>query len=444
MSVGKAFGVAAEYARARWRWRTLRGEALAEYQESRAREIVRFAAERSPFYRAHWAGCDVGDWRTLPTVDKRAMMDNFDGFNTLGITLAETMPVAVEGERTRDFNLTVRGATVGMSSGTSGHRGLFVVSPHEQTVWAGTILARALHEAPLRRGGFRVALFLRANSNLYEKTQGALVRFRWFDLMMPLPDAVAALNEFRPHLLMGPPSMLGFLADAREAGTLSIAPERLVSVAEVLEPQDRVRIEATFGAPVHQIYQCTEGLLAVSCRAGSLHVQEDLVALQLEPLADATADPDRVTPIVTDLKRTSQPIIRYRLNDVLRMETAPCPCGSPWRVIRQIEGRADDVVYLESGEGGLRTFFADTIRRMILLTGPEILDYQAFQGRPGHLRIHLSVGPDANFSAVAASVRENVRSVAAQYGARASSVEIERGLVPVEPGVKRRRVRRLG
>ncbi|HEX2203415.1 MAG TPA: F390 synthetase-related protein [Longimicrobium sp.] len=439
MRIAQAAGVAAEYAKARWRWRALRGEALARYQEERAREIVRFAAERAPFYRAHWAGRDLAEWRTLPTVDKRLMMEHFDTFNTLGVTLAETMGAAVEGERSRDFRTTVRGATVGMSSGTSGHRGLFVVSPREQTVWAGTILARALHEAPLRRGGFRVALFLRANSNLYERTHGGLVRFQWFDLMTRLPESVAALNEYRPHLLIGPPSMLGFLADAREAGTLHVAPERLVSVAEVLEPQDGARLERVFGAPVHQIYQCTEGLLGVSCRAGSLHVQEDLVALQLEPL-----DADRVTPIVTDLRRTSQPIVRYRLNDVLRMESAPCRCGSPWRVIRAIEGRADDVVYLESNGGGTRTFFPDTIRRMVLLGSPDIDDYQAFQERPGHLRVHLALRPGADFAAAAATVRESVRAVAAQYDARPPELHLEPGLAPVPPGAKRRRVQRLG
>ena len=442
MKAAEIPGVVGAWAAAKWRWETLRGERLARYQERRALRMVRFAAERAPFYRAHWEGHDLRDWRALPTVDKRAMMEHFDTFNTLGVRLDELMEVAVEGERTRHFDTTVRGATVGMSSGTSGHRGLFVVSPREQTVWAGTILARALHERPLRRGGFRVALFLRANSNLYEKTHGGLVSFRWFDLMTPLAESVAALNGFRPHLLMGPPSMLGFLADAAESGALEIRPDRLVSVAEVLEPQDKARLETVFGAPVHQIYQCTEGLIGVSCRAGSLHVQEDLVALQLEPLPDAESA-GRVTPIVTDLHRTSQPIIRYRLNDVLRMGP-PCACGSDWRVIQAIEGRADDVVYFESADGGLRTFFPDTVRRMVLLAAGEIDDYQAFQERPGHLRVHLALPADADFGAVETSVRESVAQVAAHYGCRAPETEVEPGLLPVAPGAKRRRVQRLG
>src|SRR5262249_52824523 len=111
------------------------------------------------------------------------------------------------------------------------------------------------------------------------------------DLMMPLDVAIAALNDFQPQIIVGPPSLLGFLAEARAQGKLKAAPERLISVAEVLEPQDQERIRATFGAPVHQIYQCTEGFLAISCAEGSLHIQEDIVALQFEPQPEAASAP---------------------------------------------------------------------------------------------------------------------------------------------------------
>ena len=144
-----------------------------------------------------------------------------------------------------------------------------------------------------------------------------MIDLHYFDLMTPVPAAVAALNRYQPQIVVAPPSLLGFLADEHAAGSLRIRPDRLISVAEVLEPQDRARLVATFQAPVHEIYQCTEGILAASCAHGSLHVQEDIVALQFEPLTPSPAHP-RFTPIVTDLWRRTQPIIRYRLNDVLQ------------------------------------------------------------------------------------------------------------------------------
>ena len=429
--------IVAHFAWAKWRWRYLRGIRLRRYQERRARKIVAYTQQHSPFYRRHWAGHDIRHWRTLPTVNKRLMMDNFDGFNTRGVGREEAIEVALRAETTRDFTPTIKGLTVGLSSGTSGHRGIFLANTWEQAAWAGTILARTLHRLRPRR--LRVAFFLRSNSNLYEKVGGLLLQFRFFDLMLPIEEAVAALNSYRPHLIVGPPSLLTLLADAYKARRLNVRPERLVSVAEVLEPQDHAYIESIFRSPVHQIYQCTEGLLAVSCARGSLHVQEDIAVLQMEPLPGSS---DRVTPIVTDLWRKTQPIIRYRLNDVLRLQSELCPCGSPYQVIRAIEGRCDDICYFLTQDAS-RPFFPDTIRRMVLLASPDIADYQAYQERPGHLRIHLELPPGADFARVAASVRASVDNTVSQYGCIPADVEISEGLVHVTAGAKRRRVIRL-
>jgi putative adenylate-forming enzyme len=438
MKLSRLLPIAGHFAAARWRWAALRGEALTRYQDARARRMVAYAARRSPFYRAHWAGRDLRDWRTLPTVDKQAMMANFDAFNTRGVRLDAAMALALETERSRDFSPTLDGLTVGLSSGTSGHRGLFLVSPEEQSGWAGVILARALH----RLARQRVAFFLRSNSNLYEQTDGTLIQLRYFDLMTPLEEALAALNAYRPDILVGPPSLLGLLAGALRSGRLRAAPRRLISVAEVLEPGDRESLEAAFNAPVGQIYQCTEGLLAVSCARGGLHIQEDLVALQFEPLDDGP-DP-RVSPIVTDLRRTAQPIIRYRLNDVLQLDPRRCACGSEFRLIRTIEGRCDDIFYFESADGGARPFFPDVIRRMILLASPHIEDYQAFQERLGHVRVHLAVPAGDSFDEAARAVRAGIAEAVAGYGCRSAGIVIEPGLAPIPPRAKRRRVQRLG
>jgi phenylacetate-CoA ligase len=430
--------ITSNYIQAQWRWRALRGAALERYQNMRAREQVAYAYARSGFYRAHWAEHDLRDWRNLPAVDKRLMMENFSRFNTRGIQREAALAVALRAERDRDFTPTIAGLTVGLSSGTSGHRGLFLVSPAEQAGWAGVILARALHRV---QPGMRVAFFLRANSNLYEQIGGALIRFHYFDLMTPLDQAVKSLNAFQPHIIVGPPSLLGFLAEARERGALRTQPERLIAVAEVLEPQDHDRLAAVFAAPLHQIYQCTEGLLAVSCARGSLHLQEDIVAVQCVPLDER--DPTRVTPIVTDLWRRAQPIIRYRLNDVLRIDPQPCACSSAFRVIQAIEGRSDDVCVFRQFDGVARRVFPDTIRRMILLASPAIQDYQAEQAWEGQLRIHLVIEPGADFATVAETVQASVQAILASYACQPADLEIVAGLPDVTPGVKRRRVKRL-
>lgn len=441
MNVLSVSGVAGHFLAAHWRWRTLDPPALRAFQEQRARRIVRYAAAHSPFYRAHWQGCDRRDWRTLPTVDKALMMAHFDGFNTRGITCDAAMQVALRAEQTRDFAPTVRGLTVGLSSGTSGHRGLFLVSPQEQALWAGVILSRALHGLRPRRT--RVAFFLRSHSNLYAQVNGALLQLRYFDLMTPLAEAVSALNRYQPHIVVGPPSLLGLLADAQEAGSLHIRPQRLIAVAEVLEPQDELRLSNCFQVPVHQVYQCTEGLLAVSCPHGSLHIQEDIVAVQCEPLPAEPGGALRVTPIVTDLWRRTQPIIRYRLNDVLQLAEQPCACGSCFRVITRIEGRCDDLCYFLQPDGARRPFFPDTIRRAVLLAAAAIADYRAVQERDGQLHVQLALLPGADAAAVRQAVAASVIRTVQQYGCQSPVVEVDTHLPPTPPGSKRRRVQRV-
>jgi phenylacetate-CoA ligase len=412
---------------AKLRWATLQGDALKRYQDVRAQEMVRWANQHSEFYRFHWQGYDQNDWSNLPTVDKQLMNEHFDTFNTAGISTEQALQTALYSERERDFAPTIGSNTVGLSSGTSGQRGLFVVSPYEQAAWAGIILARALHR--LSPEGERVAFFLRANSNLYGSVgRGRLIRFRYFDLLSPLEETVARLNRFQPTIVSGPPSLLERLAQAITGGQLRIAPHQVISVAEVLEPQDKALLESCFQTPLHQVYQATEGLIGISCKQGSLHLQEDLLAVQLEALEGG-----RCTPILTDLWRRTQPIIRYRLGDVWRLGVG-CGCGSGWRTVR-VEGRMGDVLKFETGKGLYRLYPDDV--RQIILGVDAVRDYAVVQEQIGHLLVFLEADkPEATETA-----RSVLHDILAGWGCRVERLEVVPGLPERPANLKRRRVR---
>ena len=438
MSIRRLSTFVAHYLRARF-CAGLSGDALRDYQDRRARKMVAYAIEHSPFYRRRFAGLRLENWRDFPPITKIEMMTEFDGFTTRGVRLEEAMTFALASETSGDHQATLRGLTVGLSSGTSGHRGLFVVNDSERAAWAGTLLSRIL--PPFRIPGFRACLFLRAGSRLYESTRSPLLTLRYYDLMTPLDDAVQSLNRFRPHILVAPPSLLSMFASEKIAGRLGIGPLRVISVAEVLDPEDERHISAAFGLPVHQIYQCTEGLLAATCSRAALHVMEDVVALQYEPV-----DPDnrdRVTPIVTDLWRRTQPILRYRLNDILILDPTPCPCGSAFQRILRIEGRQDDLFYFEHNDGSLRTFFPDVMRRMVLLASDDIRDYEIVQEGRGRVRFHIEASSDKPFAPIEEAVRLSAVKTLDRYSCHAAEIEVVRGLPPRLPNQKRRRVRRV-
>src|SRR6202034_951555 len=130
--------------------------------------------------------------------------------------------------------------------------------------------------------------------------------------------------------------------EAQREHKIDIQPKRITSVAEVLDPFDEKIIEDAFEQPVHQIYQCTEGFLGCTCTQGRMHLNEEFVFFEKEWVDQKNG---RFVPIVTDFSRTTQPIVRYRLDDVLVLDERLCPCAAPTTVISRIEGRMDDVLY---------------------------------------------------------------------------------------------------
>lgn len=177
-----------------------------------------------------------------------------------------------------------------------------------------------------------------------------------------MPLHIRRLNLYQPSILAAPPSVLKILAMAIKSNELKIKPIKVISIAEVLEPIDQLFIGEQFQQTIHQVYQCTEGFLDVSCSQGIIHLNEDLVVIQKEYIDDR-----RFIPVITDFCRTTQPIIRYRLNDILVESSKPCSCGSIFTALEKIEGRCDDIFYLYTRFGGkLVPVFPDFLRRALM------------------------------------------------------------------------------
>jgi len=413
-------------------------EQLLSWQNKKVRKFLAATLPKSQFYQSYYQGLNLNNWQQFPIIDKKIMMDNFDQLNTVGIKKAKALAVATKAEKNRNFQSTIDGYTIGLSSGTSGNRGLFVVSPSEQQTWAGTILAKALPDNLLTPQ--RIAFFLRANSNLYETVQRQRIQFEYFDLFANIDSHIDRLNNFQPTILVAPPSMLRLLADAKLSGNLNIAPIKVISVAEVLDPLDEIYIRESFGQIVHQIYQCTEGFLASSCEYGTLHLNEDILVIQKEYLDEKSG---KFMPIITDFKRNSQPIIRYRLDDILTERQTPCPCGSVLTALASIEGRKDDIFWLQNQTGEkLVPMFPDFIRRSIIMVSEEIQEYLAVQTRPDLMEISLKLSPESPESTIQHQVSESLRDLFHRSGCKIPQIRYKPYEARVEYAQKLRRIKR--
>lgn len=400
--------------------RTLRlqrpGLGRARFEAAQARALDRWLVRDLPRVAAYRA---VPRHLTdLPITDKAMLMADFAAYNVAGITAGAARAALQRDCRIGDL-------TVGASTGTSGNRGLFVISEAERFRWLGSLLAKALADRLHRPQ--RIAIVLPQDTRLYHSAR----RLRWlnlrfFDLTQGPEAWRAGLEAFAPTVIVAPPRVLRHFAEARFA----LRPARVFSAAETLDPVDRQVIEGAFGLRLDQIYMATEGLLAVTCRHGGLHLAEDSVFFEFEPVEGGL-----VSPLITSFRRQTQIMARYRMNDLLRLAPCPCPCGSPLRHVTEVAGRADDCFRLPV-PGGEVMLTPDILRNAVVRADPAIDDFRLIQTAPAVLELIL---PPALPEASAGAARDAVAALLAARGADARVV-LKRGALALDPARKLRRV----
>jgi putative adenylate-forming enzyme len=354
-----------------------------KHQQKMWRKFQSTVLTISPFYQSYLKK-ELADF---PVLEKKEFIGNFNEINTKGVDLKQAIDVATRSENSRDFSPTLNGFTVGLSTGTSGNKGLFLVSKKERAMWVALILQRIIGWKFRKR---KIAFFLRANSNLYTSVQSKLLAFNFFDLLDPIDEHLSRIDKLQPNIIVGQPSLLILLAKAQKNEVIKLCPNQIISVAEVLSPIDQETIEGVFQVHVQQVYQCSEGMFGQSCKKGNIHLNEDGLIIEKQWI-----DEKRFVPIITDLRRNVQPIIRYKMNDILH--TTDCSCGSKMLAVSTIEGRMDDLLTFKD-----KVIFPDFIRRAITGANSEIDNYQLI--RVSDQKLNLFVSPTKHWDKAKVSV----------------------------------------
>ncbi len=410
---------AAAFLRARWRLRSLTSRAKIDRFQSRRLAALRdHLVAETPFY----AGNADQPFDQFPLIDKAILTANFDSMNRAGLSAADVRTALTNGEDMIGDHI------IGHSTGTSGNRGYYVITEAERFVWLGTLLAKALPDVWWRR--HRVALIMPGFVRLYQSAGSAgCVELLFFNLSDGIDKWIDAFVDFKANIIVAPPKVLRALA---ERGQLRAT--HIFSGAEVLDDLDAQVITQATGRTVRQIYMATEGLFGVSCTRGTLHLTEDCVKFEWEAAGEGSI---LQKPIVTDFTRRAQALVRYRMNDLLELSDAPCPCGSAFQAVRRIEGRADDCFELRGQGGELRLVTPDVMRNTVIDVDPAILDYRIVQTGPNAVTVELDSAIDAQIDArVQAALVQRFRAMGLDV-----TVTVVRGLsVPFDR--KLRRVRR--
>ena len=361
--------VDAEY----WRPELERAEPAERDQHilNKLRHQLRWAWERSPFYRRKWeaAGVSPESLRTLadlsrfPVVRKAELREAQAAHPPFGDYLC------IEPEAVTRIHGT---------SGTTGRPTVFGIGADD---WAriGEAHARVLWAAGLRPAD---SVLICSFFSLYLGSWGALVGAeRLGATVFPFGagaagqtlSAVQWARDLRPSAFYGTPSYaLHFAETARRDGidprTLGIRLLLFSGEPGAGIPATKALIESTFGGrcvDLGSMAEMTPWMTNGECRHRTgMHLWQDLVYTQV-------CDPETYaplpygaegTPVYTHLERTSQPMIRLVSGDRARWTDEPCPCGRTYpRLPAGLYGRFDDMIVVR-GENIYPSAVEDTLR----------------------------------------------------------------------------------
>lgn len=220
-----------------------------------------------------------------------------------------------------------------------------------------------------------ISLFLRANNNLYTSINKFGLSLDFYNLNENIESTTTKINNKRLDILVAPASVLLILAKKIEKKEVQLKPELVISVAEVLEKKEY--IQEQFKTTIHEIYQCTEGLLAYTCSHGTLHLNESFVRFD-----EKRIDKKRFMPVITDFTRRSQFYVNYLHEDIL-VKGNKCSCGEASLTLEKIEGRQDELLNFDS-----KVIFPDSVRKVFFNTQNEIENF-VLKKKENNLQIYI-------------------------------------------------------
>jgi putative adenylate-forming enzyme len=334
---------------------------LDTYQAESLRRLREYAYAHSPFYQKFHQGLFERPLSELPVLTKAMMMEHFDDLVTdRSLRLEAIRAYAAQGEAGQRYRNRY---WVNATSGSSGQPGFFLF---DQAEWVYILASFARGQ---EWSGVRIDLTHRQRmatvasiSPWHVSSQVAATVKSWWRPSLRLPasqspsQTIEQLNDWQPVVLIAYASMTGILAEEQLAGRLRIHPQVVYAASEVLTQQTRQRAREAWGNEPFNQYGATEtaNIAAEYQVDRRMHFFEDLV------IAENVDEHYRPVPpgeygakvLITTLFSRTQPLIRYELNDSVRVSTEPNESGLPFVMLDGIQGRVEDALHLPAIAGG--------------------------------------------------------------------------------------------
>lgn len=391
-----------------------RGQRDAAYQpperweavrDSRIASTVRYAARTVPFYRRAFSDLGIDprgirspeDLARLPLLDKETVRRDPDAFlasswrgrtSTPFVTSGSTgAPLRVHHDIVSLLANIAYGERARKTRGLGSGRAPRIVSFARES---GT--------------GDKVRAFYRRWTYVPhrpERIHGRIDR--------PFPEAVDLINRHRPHVITGYGSYIEALFRFVVANRVELhRPDRIGYFSDGMSLPGRQLIAREFGIPILSNYTAIESFkIGFTCeRESGFHIHADICHLRVVDRKGADTPPGEPGEIViSNLLNRGSVLLNYRLGDLGTLAPEPCPCGRTFPLLAELEGRQEDLLFLEAERVVHPRALWTVFQRL-----PVIIQYQLIQhdSRTFELEIVTRDPTDGQgaMSAAAAGLRE--------------------------------------
>lgn len=306
----------------------------------------------APFYRSSFdaAGvhpdqlCSLDDLRRFPFIDKRTLRDRQSAVPPWGDLVA--VPE-------RDI------VYISASSGSTGAPTASPFTARDFDEWidyeARQFWSSGLRPTDRYAHSLNFSLFVGGPCVLGAQKLGALSIHAG---TLPSERLLFILREFQATAIWTTPSYAWYLGET--AIKEGIDPRQDLAVRRIFVagepggsiPETRERIEALWGASVYDYYGLSDifGSCAGMCEErDGLHWAEDHIHVEV-------LDPDTLAPVregergemvLTTLRKSARPMIRFRTGDIVSFTSEPCRCGRTSIRMHGVHGRRDDMLIIK-------------------------------------------------------------------------------------------------
>ncbi len=185
-------------------------------------------------------------------------------------------------------------------------------------------------------------------------------------------------------LLYGYPSSILALLEMHLADFAGHSLKAVFTTSEQLTPNVRYYIESCLQVPVFDIYGANDGgIISCECECHNGYHYDPLNCF----VEEWKNENGKTELLLSSLNSYSLPFVRYRVGDLAESAGfGTCSCGSPFPMIKKIQGRSRDMIKLVNGR-----ILHGSVFNKIFFSFPSIRRYRVIQQKDYSIVIQVDV-----------------------------------------------------